>query len=358
MTPTAVTAGVYERAVSQRRPAAGGVPSPDDLRRAATVVARELAPTPTERNEALSRRYGRDVYVKLENCSPIRSFKVRGALAALASFESGERDRGVVTASTGNHGQGVAFAARVFGMHAVVAVPNQTDPVKLRAMEDLGARLLDGGGSLAEAERVAQAHAKATGGRYLEDGDDPWLMAGAATVVGELLAAVPELDSVVVPVGGGNLAAASLLAVDLAGDRAAIVGVQSSAAPAVTRSWLEGRMLTLPCTTFAGGLATGRPGEASLTFLDAMLGRMVVVDDDDLWQAIGLGYDAFGLPIEGAAAAGIAAIERFNDLIPGDRLAIVVSGGRIGADDLAAALEGRPRQPLTTSRAHDRAEPS
>ncbi|MGH3025044.1 MAG: threonine ammonia-lyase, partial [Gaiellaceae bacterium] len=237
--------------MTRRRPLADGVPSAEDLRSAAAVVAHRLQPTPTERNEALSRRYAREVYVKLENCSPIRSFKVRGALAALATFETGDRDRGVVTASTGNHGQGIAYAARSFGMRAVIAVPNDTDPVKVRAMEYLGARLLEGGESLAECESVAQLHGKATGARYIEDGDDRWLMAGAATVVGELLAAAPDVDTIVVPVGGGNLAAASLLAVDLAGHRATVVGVQSSAATATTRSWLEGRMLTLPCATFA-----------------------------------------------------------------------------------------------------------
>jgi threonine dehydratase len=238
-----------------------------------------------------------------------------------------------------------------------VAVPGSTAPVKRRAMEELGATMLDGGASLSESEDVARSYAEETGARYVEDGDDRWLMAGAATVVGELLESAGDLDAVLVPVGGGNLVASALLAAALRAHRVEVIGVQSSAATGVTRSWLARRMLESRCDTFAAGLATARPGRASLAVLDAALRRMVVVDDDDLWNAIPVAYDALGLPVEAAGAAGIAALERFNEQITGRRVAVVVTGGRIDARELADALTGKRRHAVTPGRAPGRAGP-
>jgi threonine dehydratase len=271
----------------------------------------------------------------------VRSFKARGALAALARLDVTDRARGVATASTGNHGQGVAFAGGAFGIPVTVAVPQGADGVKITAMEELGALLLDGGASLSEAEDVARRHASETGAVYLEDGEDPGLMAGAATVAWEMLEAAPDLDTIVVPVGGGNLIAATLLAASLLRPDVHVVGVQSTAAPGTTRSWLAGRIIRQDSRTFAGGLATDRPGKLSLAVMDALLGQMVLVDEDDLRASIATAYDAIGLPAEAAAVAGLAALDRFGDQIPGEHVGVVVTGGRIGADDLCAALARR-----------------
>ncbi len=163
-------------------------------------------------------------------------------------------------------------------------------------------------------------------------------MAGAATVVMEMLDQQPDLDAIVVPVGGGNLVAASLLAVAAAGSTAAVVGVQSIEAPGATLSWLAGTTIRSSCHTYAGGLATERPGELSLSVMTRLLETMVVVTDDDLRKLSGWAFRSLGLVVEGAAAAGPAALRLYPDAIPGDRIGIVLSGSWLSANQLAEGL--------------------
>jgi threonine dehydratase len=298
------------------------------------VIHARLGTTPLERSVELSRRFQRNVYLKLENCSPIRSFKARGALASVATLSDDHRRAGIVTASTGNHGQGVAYAGRIDGVPVTVVVPNNAEPPKLRAIDDLGATLVQAGANLSEAEAEAKRLAAETGATYVEDGDHPPLMAGAATVVWEMLEAEPTLDTVLVPVGGGNLIAGTLMATSMLRPDLEVLGVQSQAAPGALLSWMAREIVAAPCGTFAAGLATERPGRAALEVMIRRLRQMALVTDDDLWDAMALGYLATGLPIEGAAASGIAALTRYGDEIPGDKVGIVVTGGRVSAEDL------------------------
>ena len=164
---------------------------------------------------------------------------------------------------------------------------------------------------------------------FIEDGEDPWLMAGAATVVTEMVDQIPQLETVIIPVGGGNLIASTLLGTTLNDSRLTVVGVQSSAAHGATDSWLAGEVVVAACETFAGGLATEYPGGASLRVMTALLETMILVSDEDLWRAIATVFDATGAAVEGAAAAGVASLDRFGDDIPGERVGIVLSGGWI-----------------------------
>lgn len=326
-----------------RRSPDGGWPDPPvptaaDLAEARRIVSAAHAPTPMIRSHPLSVDTGRDVHLKLEGISAVRSFKFRGALAAVSRAKEEAPGRMIVTASTGNHGQGIAFAGRRYGLEVIVCSPETTLPEKRAAMESLGAIVVVAGATLTESEQRAQEIAAERDGLYLEDGESPHLMAGAATVVMEMLDQQPDLDAIVVPVGGGNLVAASLLATAAADSSATVVGVQSIEAPGATLSWLEGTIVRHSCHTYAGGLATERPGELSLSVMTRLLGTMVVVTDDDLHETTGRAFRSLGLVVEGAAAATLAALGLHASAIPGERIGLVVSGSWLSEDQLAEGL--------------------
>jgi threonine dehydratase len=160
-------------------------------------------------------------------------------------------------------------------------------------------------------------------------------MAGAATMLGELLEQAPRLDSVIVQIGGGNLIAASLLAARASGSPVQVVGVQSTAAPGATLSWQEGRIHRAESHTIAGGIATERPGRLSLTVMNGLLGSIVLVDDEDLWRSVGTLLRTTGMAVEPSGSAGVAALERFGDDIGGERVGVILTGGWIGGGALA-----------------------
>jgi threonine dehydratase len=301
-----------------------------------------LPKTPMLFSARLSQRWGRSVHVKYENVSAIRSFKARGALYAVAQLSPAQRNSGVVTASTGNHGQGVAFAGRHFGVPVTVVVPEGVEPAKLDAIRNIGPDLRILGQNLTEAEAYAEDFAKDRGALFIEDGENADLMAGAASVASEMLDEEPSLDSLIVPVGGGNLIAGALLAVSRRSTEMSVVGVQSVAAPGATKSWLAGSIQKEECETFAGGLATEHPGERSLAVMTSLLHHMVLVTEEDLWSAMAMTFGATGAVIEGAAAAGVAALERFGDEIPGERVGVILTGGWVSRNDLLRALATYP----------------
>lgn len=333
--------GCYRRAGRSEEQAPAG----QDL--AALPVARarlrELGIySPVHRSPALCDRFGREVWVKYESFLAVGSFKLRGAIWAVEQAKL-RGASGVVTASTGNHGQGIAFAASRSSMPVTVFVPDGTDAVKQRRMREFGAQLRTAGTALSDAEAAAIQWAAQTGASYIEDGENADLMAGAASIGTEILQQVPGADTIIAPVGGGNLTAALCLAALEAGSNATLAGVQSSAAGGVTASWLAGEVVESACTTLAGGLATQRPGRLSFDVLRHRLDLMCVVEEDDLWRGVRTAYDTLGHNLELAAVAPLAALERFGDSIGGEHVVLVASGGCIGSDQLAAILRGRTR---------------
>lgn len=328
--------------VHRRKPDGGWpdppVPDADTLAWARRLVAAAHPPTPLVASHRLTAATGRSIFLKLEGTSAVRSFKFRGALAAIArSVEDGVSGP-IVTASTGNHGQGVAFAGHRHGLEVIVCSPETTLPEKREAMRSLGATVVLAGSTLSDSEEHARQIASERGGLYIEDGESPHLMAGAATVAMEMLEHQPDLDTIVVPVGGGNLVAATLLAVKASGSSATVVGVQSTAAPGAALSWSAGRVVRHECTTYAGGLATERPGELSLKVMLRLLQTMVLVTDDDLRTASGDAFTSLGLVVEGAAAAPLVALDLHPDAIPGDRVGLVISGSWLSSGQLAEGL--------------------
>ena len=311
------------------------VPTIEQIDDAYRVFRRTESPTPLVESIALSRRFGTSVYLKLESLSPIRSFKHRGAMAAVHALASSHSR--VVTASTGNHGQGVAYAAARVGIEATVLVPANALPDKVAAIRSLGADVRVSGANLTEAQQAGERLAEREHAAYLEDGEDPLLMAGAAGVMLEILDQLPAGGTVIVPVGGGNLIAGSLLAAE-GSSSIEVVGVQSTAAPAVSESWRAGHYVERPCETFAGGLATERPGHLSLDVIQRRLTTMGLVTEDGLYAAIALAFRDAGVLLEGAAAAPLALLERYRHEIAGDPIVLVASGSWISVDQLSDAL--------------------
>ncbi len=313
------------------------IPTLHDTLRARQVVARYHPRTPLYASPRLSRRYGCQVLVKYENHAPIRSFKARGALVSLTGLEGASRARGVVSASTGNHGQGLAYAGGKLGIPVTIVAPTTAAQVKVAAMRDLGADLRLEGADLAQATQVALTLAEHEGKVYLEDGEDPGLMAGAASLTWEILDDVTP-DVLLIPVGGGNLVASVAIVAHAVAPRCQVVGVQSDAAPSVYQSWQAGRLTYAPCATFAGGLATDHPGALAFEVIRSQVDDLVTVTEDDLRRGIARLLDATGNVAEGAGAAAVAALERYGSRWAGKRVVALLSGGNIDMADLRAIL--------------------
>ena len=245
---------------------------------------------------------------------------------------------GVVTASTGNHGQGVALAGAILGVRATIVVPEGMPPIKTRAIQDFGGDLVVAGGDLAQAAAQALSMATDTGATYIEDGEDAGLMAGAATVGSEIIEDLPDVTDIIVPVGGGNLIAGVSLATSLLAPGTRVVGAQSEAAPAVFQSWHGGVIVHAPCATFAGGLATSFPGQLAFSVLGPGVSDMKLVSEQELRDGIVELLRSTGQVSEGAGAAAFAAAKRYREEFAGRTVALILSGGNIDARDLEELL--------------------
>ena len=309
-----------------------------DVLKARRHVYRHLRPTPLFAYPSLDAATGLTLWVKHENHQPVGAFKVRGGVNLLANLSQAERERGVVAVSTGNHGQSVAFAARRFGARAIVFVPENANPVKLRAMELLGVELRAVGKSYDEARLAAEAFAEESGMRYIHSGNEPLLIAGVGTYALEILEDLPELEVLLVPVGGGSGAAGSAIVVKTLAPHVEVIGVQSEAAPAAYRSWKARRLESAPAKTRAEGLATGVGFELPQQILWELLDDFVLVSDDEIDEAIRLYLEHTRNLAEGAGAAALAAAVRYRDRFQGRRVAVVLSGGNLSPDQLRAVL--------------------
>jgi len=310
-----------------------GIPSHVELRAARAVVSEHHPRTPLYRLEVDPLADRRNVFIKYENHGPVRSFKARGALYSLWRLDAHQRSRGVVTASTGNHGRGIAYAAAELGIPATIVIPRGTPAVKFKPIERLGADLRVVDGSLVEATATARAIAEDEDKLYLEDGEDAGLLAGAATVAWEILEELPDADCIVVPVGGGNLIAATALLAKEILPSIRIVGVQSAAAPAVARSWEAGKVTAAPCATFAGGLATTTPGHLAFEVMKDRVDDMVLVSEDTLEAQIIQLLASTGEVAEHAGAAAFAALVEHGGDWRGN-VVLVLTGGNIEFTDL------------------------
>ena len=301
-------------------------------------IAPYLRPTPLFGYESLSELVGTEVRVKHENHQPVGAFKVRGGVNLIAQLSPGERARGVIAASTGNHGQSVAYAARLFGVRAIVCVPDGANPVKVGAMRGLGAEIVVHGRDFDEAREHCAELAAAHGHRYIHSGDEPHLIAGVATGTLELLEDDPAIDVILVPVGGGSGAAAACIAAKAVREEIEVIGVQSEAAPAAYRTWKERRPVEDRMETFAEGLATRVSFELPQRIMQEHLDDFVLVSDDEIRAAIVAMLETTRNLVEAAGAAPLAGALRLRERLAGKRVALIASGGNISVPQLADVL--------------------
>ncbi len=311
-----------------------------DIIKARDFLDEHLAPTPMYRSAGFSETLGLELHVKYENFQPIRSFKVRGGLYTMSLLDGEQRARGVTTASTGNHGQGIAYGGGVMGVPVTVVVPHGTPDVKSQAIRRLGAELVVHGETIADGFARSREIAEETGRVYIEDGEDFGLMAGAGTIGLEIMEDLPDADAVVLPVGGGNLIAGVGTAIKAVNPDVRLVGVQASNAPSVYRSWKEGRTVTTAtCDTFAGGLATTYPGGLAFDVLKDLVDEMHLVTEEEMKQAIPVVLEHTGFIAEGAAAAVFALCMHEAASWQGQRVAALFSGGNLGMDGVREMVQ-------------------
>jgi threonine dehydratase len=314
------------------------IPTLDDVHAARRRIAPHLQPTPLYPYGALSELVGTEIFVKHENHLPIGAFKVRGGVNLVSQLSDDERRRGVITASTGNHGQSIAFAGGRFGVRAIVCVPEEANPVKLAAMEQLGAELVVHGRDFDDAREHCETLAREHGYRYIHSGNEPHLIAGVGTATLELLETQPDVDVVIVPIGGGSGAAGACVAGKAIRPELEVIGVQSSAAPAAYRSWQARQLLEDRMETRAEGLATRVAFELPQRILWERLDDFVLVDEDELDRAVVLMIEGTRNLVEPAGAAPLAAALQLRDRLAGKKVALVLSGGNISPDQLRELL--------------------
>jgi threonine dehydratase len=305
------------------------IPALEDVQLAREALAPHLRPTPLYGYPALDALLATTVLVKHENHQPVGSFKVRGGVNLIAGLSDGERSRGVICASTGNHGQSIAYAARLFGVRAIVCAPEGANPVKVASMRGLGAEVVLHGPDFDAARVHCEELAMEHGYRYIHSGNEPLLIAGVGTLYLEMLEEQPGLDVIFVPVGGGSGAAAACIVARAVNPAVRVVGVQSAAAPAAHRSWRERRLVEDTMGTFAEGLATRTAFELPQRIMWEMLEDFVLVSDDEIRAAQRLMIETTRNLVEAAGAAPLAAALGTRAELAGKRVGLVASGGNV-----------------------------
>jgi threonine dehydratase len=322
------------------------VPTLADVLEARRRISPHLRPTPLFGYATLNDLLDANVFVKHENHQPTGAFKVRGGVNLVSQLSPEERERGVIAASTGNHGQSIAYAARLFGVTATIFVPENANPVKVTAMRSLGAELVFHGRDFDEAREHCEQLAGERGSRYVHSGNEPLLIAGVGTETLEIIEDEPEIDVIIVPIGGGSGAAGACIVAKAINPQIRVIGVQSDAAPAVFRAWKERRHVEDRMETFAEGLATRTTFELPITILWQWLDDFVLVSDDEIREAQALMIEATRNLVEAAGAAPLAAALRMREQLIGKRVALVLSGGNASREQL---LEVLGREPALTA---------
>ncbi len=312
------------------------LPIPDlaEILAARNRIRPHLAPTPLHVYSGLNDLIGAEVAVKHENYQPVGAFKVRGGINLISQLGPAEREAGVIGASTGNHGQSIAFASRIFGVEARIVVPEGANPGKVAAMEGLGAEVIVHGPDFETAKGFCDQLAREEGYRYINSGDEPHLIAGVGTEAVEMLEVRPDLEVIIVPVGGGSGAAGCCLAAKGLKPGIKVIGVQAEGAPSAYLSWEKGEMVEAGCATFAEGLATGAPFHYPQAIMAKLLDDFLLVSDQEIIQAVKWYLERAHTLAEGAGAASLALAYKIRDQLKGKKVGIVCSGGNISLEQL------------------------
>ena len=307
----------------------------DDFRAVRARIAPHIKHTPLLTSRQLSERSGYEVRCKAEMFQNVGSYKIRGPLNKFALMPEEQKRRGVVCSSAGNHAQGVALAARIHGIRAVVCMAANATPAKVAATRGYGAEVVLHGSIWDEANEKAKELVRTEGLTYVHPFDDEQLIAGQGTLGLEIVQDWPDVDVVIVPIGGGGLISGVSMAVKSHNPKARVIGVESSDGPAMKRSIEAGKLETIDCRTIIDGLRVRRVGETNFSVVQRFVDDIVALPDRDIFEAMIWIMERCKLVVEGAAAAPVAALLHELIKVPaGSRVAVVLSGGNVNLDQL------------------------
>ncbi len=318
-----------------------GAPTIAEIWQARELLRGKIGETPMLHSRTFSAMTGADVFLKAENLQRSGSFKIRGAINKIAHLTPEEREHGVVTASAGNHAQGVAIAAQSAGIPCTIVMPENAPLAKVMATQGYGAQVVLHGATYNDAFDRACEIQRETGATFIPAFDDPDIIAGQGTLGLEIINAMPEADAIIVAIGGGGLISGVAIAAKSLKPDVRIIGVQASGANSAQRSLEAGEIVTLPkISTIADGISTKRPGELNFAIMRDYVDEIVCVDDDETSSAILLLLERCKLLVEGAGAVGIAALLKPGLLdLAGKRVVVLLSGGNIDMNMVGRFIE-------------------
>src|SRR6266487_4227392 len=314
------------------------IPTFQDVLLAQRQIRPYLQRTPLYSYPAMNDLLGTDVYIKHENYQPVGAFKVRGGVNLISQLSPQERTQGVIATSTGNHGQSVAYAAQLFGVKALIVVPEKANPGKVAAMQGMGAEVIFHGATYDESKLHCETLAHTHGYRYIHSGNEPLLIAGVATETLEMLEDEPSLEVIIVPIGGGSGAAGVSIVAHAVNPHIQVIGVQSEASPAAYEAWRQRRLVVAPNRTFAEGLATGVAFELPQKIMLELLYDFMLVSEEEIMHSMVWMIERAHTLTEGAGAAPLAAAYRMRDQLKGKKVGLICSGGNTSLEHLKLAL--------------------
>ena len=311
--------------------------TPADVQAAAAAIRGAVLATACNQSRTLGEICGCNIWLKFENLQFTASFKERGALNRLQALSTDERKRGVIAMSAGNHAQGVAYHARRLGIPATIVMPVGTPMVKVENTRRHGAEVIISGATLEEAGGFVRDHAAAQGMTPIHPYDDPLIIAGQGTVGLEMLASVPELDTLVVPIGGGGLISGISIAARALNPALQIVGVEAALYPSMYNT-IKGSQMPMRGDTLAEGIAVKSPGRITTEIIRALVDDIVLVTEPEIERAVAALISIEKTVVEGAGAAGLAAVLAHPERFAGRNVGLVLSGGNIDTRLIASVL--------------------
>ncbi len=315
------------------------IPTYDDVKSAQNRIIDYVFRTPVFQYPRLSEALQTDIWIKHENYQPIGSFKLRGSINLMSQMSSFDLKRGMITASSGNHGQAVAYASRIFGATCVICVPIGANESKVSAIRSMGAEVRFVGEYYDQTAEFAHSFAKSEGFYYVDGIQEPAIIAGAGTYTLEILEDHPDTDVIIVPTGGGSGACGACIAGKGINSDLEIIAVQSANASAAYESWKNKKLTESPMQTIAEGLATSKGYDLPQNILKDLLDDFVLVEDLEMSKAIRMYLEMCHTLVEHAGAASLAAAINMKDRLQGKKVVLVLSGGNISTEQLKGILD-------------------
>ena len=314
-------------------------PSYQDILEAKEIIRKYLPRTPLYNYPQLDEYLGTRVYVKHENHLPTVSFKVRGGINLIHHLGREERKRGVVTASTGNHALSIAYAGRLFSVPVTIVMPEKANPVKVKAVRSQGAEIIFHGKIFEESKERAALMAAESGRHFIHPANEPYLISGVGTYAVEIIEECPDVDVIIVPVGGGSGASGCCLAARELKPTVQVIGVQAEKAPAAYLSWKSRSIVKDRMETAAEGLQTQMGYELTQEILQAYLTDFILVSEEEMGQAIVTTLELVRNLVEEAGAAPLAAAVKIRERLKGNAVVLILSGSNISTARLRSLLE-------------------